>query len=111
MPTPVSSTVITKPAASALAAIVTRPPRSVNFMALDSRLIRICLKARLSATISGSSSGSRMTSSSPGSRALSASRSQQPLTTGAGANGSGEISKSPVSIFDMSRMPLTTDSR
>ena len=31
--------------------------------------------------------------------------------TWAGANGSGEISKSPVSIFDMSRMPLTTASR
>ena len=32
-------------------------------------------------------------------------------TTGAGANGSGVISKLPLSIFDMSRMPLTTDNR
>ena len=48
-------------------------------------------------------------SSTPASRARSASRSQQPATTCAGANGSGVISKLSVSIFDMSRMPLTTD--
>ena len=37
--------------------------------------------------------------------------SQQLLTTLAGANGSGVISKSPVSIFDMSRIPFTTARR
>ena len=47
----------------------------------------------------------------PDSRARSAIRSQQVPITGAGANGSGVISKLPLSIFDMSRMPLTTDSR
>ena len=71
----------------------------------------ICLKARLSAMMSGRSSALRMTRSRPASLAFSASRSQQLLTTLAGANGSGVISKSPVSIFDMSRMPFTTASR
>ncbi len=44
----------------------------------------------------------RMVRSSPDSRAFNASRSQQLPITWLGANGSGEISKSPVSIFDMS---------
>ena len=94
-----------------MAETVTRPLRSVNFTALDKRLIRICLNARLSATSSGRSSPERTTRSRPPSRALSARRSQQLRITGAGANGSGVISKSPVSIFDMSRMPLTTESK
>ena len=44
-------------------------------------------------------------------RARSASISQQAVMTGVGAKGSGVISKLSVSIFDMSRMPLTTDNR
>ncbi len=46
-------------AAFASALTVTLPPRSVNLIALESRLSMIWLSARLSATISGSSSGSR----------------------------------------------------
>ena len=85
------------------------PPRWVNLMALDRRLIRICFTARLSATMSGRSAARRQTRSMPASRARSAIRSQQVPITGAGANGSGVISKLPDSIFDMSRMPFTTD--
>ena len=84
----------------------------MNLIALESRLIRICLNARLSATMSGRSAGSAHDEIDARPRApCSASRSQQLPITGAGANGSGVISKLPVSIFDMSRMPLTTDSR
>src|SRR6185437_3110096 len=49
--------------------------------------------------------------STPPSRAFSASRLQQLTSAARGANGSAEISKLPDSIFDMSRMPLTTDNR
>ena len=49
--------------------------------------------------------------SMPDSRARKAIRSQQLPITGAGANGSEVISKFPLSIFDMSRMPFTTESR
>ena len=83
----------------------------VNLMALDSRLIRICLRARLSATMSGRSPGrGRSGRCRPRAPSTPAGRSSVPIT-GAGANGSGVISKLPLSIFDMSRMPLTTDSR
>ena len=98
-------------APSHCALTVTRPPRSVNLIALEIRLIRIWLNARWSATISGRSAGDARRELDAGLRALSASRSQQLPITCAGANGSGVISKLPVSIFDMSRMPLTTDSR
>ncbi len=87
------------------------PARSVNLIALDRRLSSTCLTARLSASDLGRSPGTETASVRPASRARNASNSQQFLITGSGANGSGVISKSPVSIFDMSRMPFTTDSR
>src|SRR5215472_4265013 len=92
-------------------ATATRPPWSVNLMAFERRLIRICLTARLSATRSGRSGGTSTTRSSLASRAFRASRSQQPVMTVARRNGSGLISKSPVSSLLMSRMPFTTDRR
>ena len=61
--------------------------------------------------MTGRSSGARVTRSMAFSRAFSASRLQQLSSAARGANGSGEISKLPDSIFDMSRMPLTTDNR
>ena len=68
------------------------------------------MTARLSATMSGRSPRNRHASVDPGlARACKARRSQQLLDHLRGANGSGVISKSPVSIFDMSRMPFTTD--
>ncbi len=111
MPTPVSETRSTSRDPSALADTVTLPPRSVNLMALETRLSTICLNARGSPFTIGRSSGTRVTRSTPTSRAFSATRLQQFSSAGRGANGSGEISKLPDSIFDMSRMPLTTDSR
>ncbi len=109
--TPVSRTRSTSRDPSAAAETVTVPPRSVNLIALDTRLRTICLNARGSPVTSGRSSGARVTSSMPFSRALSANRLQQLSSAPRGANGSGEISKLPDSIFDMSRMPLTTDSK
>ncbi len=87
------------------------PPRSVNLMALETRFSTICLNARGSPVMTGRSSGARVTRSMPFSRAFSASRLQQLISAARGANGSGAISKLPDSIFDMSRMPLTTDNR
>ena len=80
-------------------------------MALETRFSTICLNARGSPLISGRSCGALTTRSMPFSLAFSASRLQQLIRAARGANGSGEISKLPDSIFDMSRMPLTTDSR
>ena len=111
MPMPLSATVSTAVVPSTVASTRISPPRSVNLIAFDKRLIRICLSARLSATISGSSAGTLTMISSPASRALSRSRSQQLPITVASGNGSGLISKSPVSILVMSRMPLTTERR
>ena len=110
MPTPLSSTTKVMFAASARALIVTLPPRSVKRIALDRRLSRIWLSARLSATISGKIVGHQLFE-------LDArlARPQRQQVAAAGddlrriANGSGVISKLSVSIFDMSRMPLTTD--
>src|ERR1700730_9214862 len=82
-----------------------------NLMALETRFSTICLNARGSPVMTGKSCGTRLTRSMALSRAFSASRLQQLSNAGRGANGSGEISKLPASIFDMSRMPLTTDSR
>jgi hypothetical protein len=64
-----------------------------------------------SATISGISPGTSRSSATTASRARSARMSQQLAMTCPGLKGSGVISKLSVSIFDMSRMPLTTDSR
>src|SRR6266699_270105 len=88
--------------ASTLAETVTLPPRSVNLMALETRFSTICLNARGSPVISGKSSGARLTRSIALSRAFNASRLQQLSSAARGANGSGEISKWPDSIFDMS---------
>src|SRR4029079_708189 len=111
MPTPVSVTRSIRRDASTAAETVTLPPRSVNLMALATRLSAICLNARGSPVMTGTFSGTRVTRSTPLSRAFKASRLQQWSSAARGPNGSGEISKLPDSIFDMSRMPLTTPSR
>ena len=96
---------------STAARTVTVPPGLVNFTALETRLIRICLSARWSATISGSRGPTSAASDSPPACAFSAIISQQPSTTGFSANGSASTSKLPDSMRDTSRMPLTTPSR
>ena len=97
--------------ASACALTVILPPRLVNLIALETRLSMIWFSARLSAIDVRQAVGKLDDQIDSDLARLEPRRSQHSSITCRGANGSGVISKLPDSIFDMSRMPLTTDSR
>ncbi|QLP98247.1 MAG: hypothetical protein HZY79_13950 [Rhodoblastus sp.] len=111
MPQPVSITSMAMELPSGRASNSTAPPSPVNFTALETRLVRICRQARLSAT-SSAARGSRVArNATPPCSALSRIISMTCSTTPGNATVSGRNSNRPASIFDTSSSEFTIDRR